>query len=875
MSIKFDKAVDLAISARQRQSAADRYYDDPVAWAQDVAGMVLWSRQREIARSVIDNKNVAVKAGHGVGKALSLDTPVATTLGWKTVGTLTVGDHVFDEQGQPTRVVAKSEIFNMPMYEVGFSDGATLRTNAPHEWLTIDHREAKKVRRNGPVADWRDHWGVSTVKETAVIQDTLNYVNVKNKRAANHIIPNARALNLPDAVLPIDPYVLGAWLGDGTSNAAAMTIGSDGEFIIEEFAKVGYQLTKTRSGPCRYTFARQGFLQLAHGADLVRNKHIPSDYQRASIAQRKELLRGLMDTDGFVCHGNLCGIDLMNAELAYDTVELIRGLGVRASITPSRTYLNGRDVGTRYRIVFNPDFSPFTTGQYKDKAYHAGSALTQTSRRTMRTVSYVREIPTVPSQCIQVDSPRHLFLAGEHLIPTHNSLLMAVLICWWVDTRYPNVFVATTAPSQAQVGAILWREVRKIKARITKRHEEFQRKERRGEDTAGLPDHELPGYITAQNEWKLDGGLVLGFGRKPPDNKEDDSFQGLHDGAVLAIGDEACGLTEEMIDALGNITSNQNSRRVLIANPTNPSSHFGKIFRAATGAWEFHTISVLDSPNFTDEKNELPKDVLEKLTGPDYVEDKKKEYGEDSPRYKARVLGEFAYDLGDTLIKPEDLAIAHDVEIVPDPESPVILGVDVARFGDDLSTIYSFRDGQLRFVDKDDQGHRVTATAAWVHKYAIDLNASEVRVDSLGIGGGVVDNLIAFDPPYAVVSMNGNGATPDRKQWHNARAYWWDEFRRNVRLGRIDIDVADETLADELQSVGYKFSNTSGGLLIESKEDMKKRGMKSPDFADAAVYACADAEFIHTGLPPAKQVFYQDPSDIIGEEPDYLRLMIS
>lgn len=444
-----------------------------------------------------------------------------------------------------------------------------------------------------------------------------------------------------------------------------------------------------------------------------------------------------------------------------------------------------------------------------------------------------------------------------------KSMLVAVLVCWWIDTRGANAFVASTAPSQAQISAIVWKEVRKFYNLAKKRYK------------AGLIDHELPGYITSDNQWKMEGGIILGFGRKPPDNKEGDFFQGIH-GSVLAIGDEACGLSEDMIDALGNITSNENSRRILIANPTNPSSHLAKIFKEAKDTWTLFTISVLDSPNFTGEP--MPQAALENLTGPSYVEDKKIDYGEDSPRFKARVLGEFAYDLGDTLIKPEDIAVALDTEIIPAADEPVILGVDVARFGKDASVIYSNQGGVLRYVDSNFDAARVTETANWVHRHAINENATEVRIDALGIGGGVVDSLMSFDPPprYTIVAMNSNGTTPDRKQHHNARAYWWDEFRRNLRTGLLDLDQADENserLQDELMSVEYKFSTSTGGLLVESKEDMRKRGMKSPDFADAAIMAGADMEALFASGPKPGEKVFSELDEIIGEMPVYLQLM--
>lgn len=439
-----------------------------------------------------------------------------------------------------------------------------------------------------------------------------------------------------------------------------------------------------------------------------------------------------------------------------------------------------------------------------------------------------------------------------------KSFLVALLVCWWMDTRYPNAFVASTAPSQAQIGAIVWREIRKFKTLIEKRFKD------------GVIDHQLPGYITSLNEWKDSDGGVIGFGRRPPEQKEADAVQGIHGTYVLALGDEACGLSEEMIDALSNITSNASSRRVLIGNPTNPASHFGKIFRDQNGAWALHTISVLESPHFTDEGKTLPESVMENLTGVEYVEDKKKEYGEDSARYKARVLGEFAFDLGDALIKESDIAVAMDTEIHVGQDARVVLGCDIARFGKDASVVYSNIGGRLRLEDSWAQDSRTTESANRIHRLAIDLGAHEVRVDGHGIGGGVIDNLVQLaEGRYMIIDMNGNGVTSDRKQWHNARAYWWDSMRKMLREGQIDLDPEDERLRDELMSVEYKFNVKSGGLVIESKDDMRKRGQKSPDFADAAIYACADMEeFVNptdplNTLKPGDRI-YVDPYEYFG-----------
>ena len=175
----------------------------------------------------------------------------------------------------------------------------------------------------------------------------------------------------------------------------------------------------------------------------------------------------------------------------------------------------------------------------------------------------------------------------------------------------------------------------------------------------------------------------------------------------------------------------------------------------------------------------------------------------------------------------------------------------------------------------------MTATATWIHRYATDLNATQVRIDSIGIGGGVIDALLQLDPHYMVIEMNANANSPDRKQWHNARAFWWDHFRRDLRNGNIDVDALDakyERLEDELLSVEYKFNQQSGGLLVESKDDMKKRGMKSPDYADAAVYASADLSMISEdplfGISAGDKI-RTGAEEVLGELPGYLRLMSS
>lgn len=515
---------------------------------------------------------------------------------------------------------------------------------------------------------------------------------------------------------------------------------------------------------------------------------------------------------------------------------------------------------------------------------------------------------------------RNVAVAAGH--GTGKSFQAAILACWWVDTHpLGSAYVATTAPTNDQISEIIFREVKRIHSISAERVAKGLLK----------PEDALQGRVGEDNTWKIEraGRLVTVMkGRKPPDNKAGDAFQGLHARYVLAIGDEATGLTEEMIDGLANITSNDNSRRLLISNPTNPYSYLGRIFLKPTGAWKLIHVSVFNLPTFhggslcecPEHKGQrpglgFPKDMLESISGPQYVEDKKKEYGEDSARYKARVLGEFAFEAGSALFTDRELDQGVDTIVEPYYDGRPVLGVDVARFGEDLSVVYrADRGNVMRRVWSDDiddgsetrepalddngleiEGTKVRFLESWrnaplvtkvnpdgsvemgtaerVHQIAMSLGAGEVRVDASGLGGGVADRLWALSnggKHYAVVEMLGGASSPDRRQWLNQRAYQMDyTLRRGLFDGRIDIDPRDEELLDQLSGIQYEFADAAsgGGLKIESKESIKRRGGKSPDFVDSVWYACADLNRISGHLPG--DVLHQELDAILDHSRDW------
>ncbi|MBA2315597.1 MAG: dCTP deaminase [Chloroflexi bacterium] len=351
------------------------------------------------------------------GKALALDTPVPTPLGWRTMSELEPGDFVFDETGAPTMIVAATpSIAGRPCREVIFSDGTRVLADAAHQWATVD----KNGRRHG-----RARVGVRTTDEIA---QTVRYDG-----ELNHHVPLAGAVQYPDRLdLPIEPYTLGAWLGDGTTTAAAITCCDDE--ILAQISGDGYPVRRLEYAKHLYSIGATGRTRDVASGRYVRNetlssrlrnlgmregKYVPRPYLEAGVGQRVALLQGLMDTDGFVDDvAGRCEFTSINEGLADAVVELVASLGFRPIKSQGRATLNGRDCGPKYRVKFTPDRPVFRLPRKLARQKPVGARF-----HRFRAIDVVREVASVPVRCIQVASPRGVFLVSRSFIPTHNSSL--------------------------------------------------------------------------------------------------------------------------------------------------------------------------------------------------------------------------------------------------------------------------------------------------------------------------------------------------------------------------------------------------------------------------------------------------------------------
>ncbi len=403
---------------------------------------------------------------------------------------------------------------------------------------------------------------------------------------------------------------------------------------------------------------------------------------------------------------------------------------------------------------------------------------------------------------------------------------VAADVALWYLYNHPHSVVITTAPTDRQVSGILWKEIRTSHQR------------------AKTP---LAGTLLTQ-ELKIDNDWwAMGFTAPEHDS---DKFQGFHAQYIMVVADESSGISEDIFDAIDGILTSDESRFLMIGNPTNPSGRFFKEF--STGASKI-TISAFDTPNFTHfgitERDILNNEWQGKITGtlpvpylvtPGWVSDRLKRWGRESPLYQAKVLAQFPQAGDDCLIPLYwiEAAVKRHLE----PSEPSELGVDVARYGIDETVIIHHRGPHARVVKvvpmcdtMEVVGHVIRALQ--------ETKAIRAKIDAVGIGAGVFDRLREQNLPAE--EMQSGAAAKDKDRYANARAEWWWDLRTQFESGEIDI-ADDEILISQLSNIRYHI-NSRGQIQIESKEDMKKRGVGSPDRADTLMLAFATKPARHTG----------------------------
>lgn len=397
------------------------------------------------------------------GKLVADSTPVPTPMGWVTHGELEVGDYVFHPSGTPIRVIEVHQSA-MASMRVETTDHGSVVVHPRHEWTVRDIR----------AGTWR------TVETRYVAEQGARFGPVGRGGRYRFQLPFRESLELPDVKLPMDPYTLGLWLGNGSTTKPALTHCAEDEYFVAY--PVSARCIHPTTGVIT-TYYQGGMKDDLRKAGVWGNKHIPAPYLRASEKQRRALLAGLIDTDGHVSKIGQVSFDNANERLVREAAELIRSLGYRAHVhRPTEPKLSSSGIQGKqwmWRVTYTPhDVGP---------AWLPRKASGKLGSRRRVAISSVTECEPEPGRCITVDSPDGLYCVSEQFIPTHNSQRVSRTFPLWMLLRNPDMRIVIASYEMGM--ARRW--TRQIRNDILS-HPELGLRVR--DDTSAAHDWQLDGY---------------------------------------------------------------------------------------------------------------------------------------------------------------------------------------------------------------------------------------------------------------------------------------------------------------------------------------------------------------------------------------------
>lgn len=404
--------------------------------------------------------------------------------------------------------------------------------------------------------------------------------------------------------------------------------------------------------------------------------------------------------------------------------------------------------------------------------------------------------------CIQIVKNRRVVIPSGHGVG--KTWLLARIALWFLFCFYPSK-VITSAPTWSQVELLLWSEIKNA-------YNTAQFK---------LGGRLLDTQLKIEEDW-----FAIGLSTRGKASEREfgtPKFQGFHSENLLVLLDEAPGIESEIWTSVETLITGANNKIVAIGNPTSPSGKFYDSCKSPL--WKKIEISSFDHPNVKTGQIIVPGAVTT-----EWIEERRKEWGEDSPLWKAKVLGQFPDEGDDTLI-PLTWAEAC-VGLNLGTQGDRKLGVDVARFGSDMTVFCTLLGSTvlpLESVNKKDTNFTIGRVKV-LHN---NENFDQIAIDDTGVGGGVTDGLSDVDSNIEPVNFGEAALESDKFENMKAELYW--NLREDIRDKKISLPD-DKELINQLCSIRYSYTR-KGRIKIESKDELKKRGLKSPDKADALALA--------------------------------------
>lgn len=738
-----------------------------------------------------------IVSGHGIGKAHTLGMQIPTPLGTRLWGNLQPGDFVFGVDGTPTLVTHRRDYSQVPMYRVTFDDRSSCDVSSGHLWNVRGRQE----RRNG-LDTWR------TLETIQILEAGVKRPNGA-ALARQWEIPVQGAAQFEERLMALHPYVMGVWIGDGTMGQPQYT--KPHAEVKARVEACGYEVHTQANGTTQRLIGVKDLFKGPVHQCYSHERYIPDDYKHNSIANRRALFDGLMDTDGEVCCSGAIGYATTSKRLADDVVWLARSLGCKAAIQPTvkKTWYpdaEGNRVECRdcYRITINAPFNPFTIAHRRD-AYKPSER-----RYLVRWIESIEALPPEDGMCITVAAPDGLYQANDFIV-THNSCEVSWLILWAIST-FPDTRGVVTANTEDQLRKKTWAE-------LAKWYSLFIAKSLFKLTPTALHianDHER------EKKWRID--------QSPWSKENTEAFAGLHNQGkrLVLIFDEASSIDDKVWEvARGALTDKRT--QIIWARFGNPTRTSGEFYKQSTkppsvrkgdeGAIIVHNTARVDARTV-------------KFTNKALIHEWIEEYGEDSDFVRVRVRGLFPRAGYDNFISPGLVTQARLRRIHPDVyrSFPKVMSIDPARFGND-STVITLRQGLKVHYQLKLQGFDGFDIAGrFLEIYRKEGGVSCVVYDAIGNGAeldGVLKRVPGLACPFVPI-MWGQPAKDD-KQYFNQRSEAWGKMRDWLEHGAIP---DDDDLANQLTSVNYGHDMRMR-IQLQSKKDIRKNGGKSPDCADS------------------------------------------
>jgi len=401
-----------------------------------------------------------LEIARGNGKAHCVKTPVMTPDGPKLWGEVEVGSKLFDRTGGQCVVLAKTPTQFLDAYEITFSDGETTVCSAEHLWPTSSKKERVRKARHGKQAAQQKtlrkeiYEGVRSTKEIA------KSLRAYGGKETNHSIDLCKPVQGEKKNLPVEPYLLGYWLGNGDRKRPRLNChAKDQKQLVSLLKKRKHKIGTLWSKGNKAAVPVMGLVDVLRKADLLENKHIPKEYFSASIQQRLELVRGLLDSDGYISKAN-GQVEFTNAnhKLADGLFILLCSLGYKPTRDTFKvSKKNNFKSDTLFKqVAFTPRGEEFVFNfkrkkslQVKKRGKHS-----YTNRRYIVGVKKLKE--KVPMFCVEVDSADHCYLIGENMVPTHNSSIASILGLYFLALDNPNGnYISAVATKREQARIVL------------------------------------------------------------------------------------------------------------------------------------------------------------------------------------------------------------------------------------------------------------------------------------------------------------------------------------------------------------------------------------------------------------------------------------